>query len=289
MTNELVPSIASFTQEHIKVIKDMCAQDCSDAEFQAFLMLCKRAQLDPIAKQIYMTKMGGKNTIIVGIDGFRLVAERTGRYAPGREPTFEYDKSGNLISATAYVKKQTRDGTWHEVAASAHWKEYAKPGSGGTWGKIPHVMLAKCAESQALRRAFPNDLSGLYTKEEMEQAEVEEVKKSKADMESRMLERPTIEVKTEEVAKEPLKRHTFDDIYEVCVATALGIDREELADFISSMANSATENSKGKSNKVWSSQDIIDSCYVEGGMARFLHHLDKRFGLKADSSSEAKS
>jgi hypothetical protein len=121
-------------------------------------------------KQIYSIPRGGQRTIQISIDGFRVLAERSGKYAPGKEPTFTYDKDNKLLSATAYVKKQSKDGTWHEVSACAYFDEY----SVGTpfWKKMPHNQLAKCAESLALRKAFPAELAGLYSNEEMDQAGV---------------------------------------------------------------------------------------------------------------------
>ena len=100
------------------------------------------------------------------------MAERTGKYAPGRETTYAYDKDGKLVSSTAYVKKLV-SGTWHEVPATAYMSEYST--GQATWRTKPHIMLAKCAESLALRKAFPQELSGLYTTEEMGQATPEGV------------------------------------------------------------------------------------------------------------------
>ena len=45
----------------------------------------------------------------------------------------------------------------------------------GNWIKMPRIMLAKCAEAQALRRGWPEDLSGIYAPEEMDQAHAAEV------------------------------------------------------------------------------------------------------------------
>ena len=142
-------------------------------------MVCKKTGLNPFAKQIHAvmrkTKDGHNTmTIQTSVDGFRLIADRTGCYAPGREATYEYNDKGDLVSATAYVKKMTKDGTWHEVSANAAWDEYAvyyneKPST--FWAKMPRVMLSKCAESLALRKAFPAEMSGIYTREEMQQAD----------------------------------------------------------------------------------------------------------------------
>lgn len=166
-----------FEREKVELIKSQIAKDASDSELALFLYTAQRVGLDPLARQIYciMRKDRGveKMTIQTGIDGYRLIADRTGNYAPGRANTFEYDESGRLVSATAYVMKYVR-GTWLEVSATAYWDEYVatfKDGNPmGLWGTKPRVMLGKCAEALALRRAFPAELSGIYTAEEMDAA-----------------------------------------------------------------------------------------------------------------------
>jgi len=183
----------SFNQEQIDILKNSICKGVSNEEFKIFLMACQKTQLDPFMRQIYAVKRKAKKadgtwgetmTIQTGIDGYRLIAERTEHYAPGPEPTYTLDQSGNLLSATAYIKKLTKDGTWHTVSASAYMDEYCQTfvdkNSGekkptGMWVNMPKTMLAKCAEAQALRKAFPAEMSGVYTKEEMQQAELEDL------------------------------------------------------------------------------------------------------------------
>lgn len=174
-------SIAVFPNEKIELLKRTICKDSTDDELELFIHACKRTGLDPFMKQIHAVKRWDKDAgrevmaIQTGIDGYRLIADRTGHYAPGREPEFTYNKDGYLESATAHIKKMTRDGTWHEISATAHWSEYVgtkrdgKPNS--MWATKSHIMLAKCAEANALRRAFPAELSGVYTSEEMQQAD----------------------------------------------------------------------------------------------------------------------
>lgn len=165
-----------FSNTMVETIKNMYFKDSSDEEFQVFLHVCKKTGLDPTMRQIHPVKRAGRMTIQTGIDGFRLIAERTGRYAPGKEPTYAYDEQGKIVSATSFVKKQTPDGTWHDVSATAFWSEYVQVYNGKPsqfWAKMPHTMLAKVAECIALRKAFPADLSGIYSHEEMAQADSE--------------------------------------------------------------------------------------------------------------------
>lgn len=173
-----------FTSDQIQLIKDTICKGASDDELKVFLYVCKKTRLDPFMKQIYAVMRHNKKlgrdemTIQTSIDGKRLVAERTGRYAPGRASTFEYSKDGQLILATSYVKKQSKDGSWHEVAENAFWSESAQyygDSLSTFWKKMPHTMLAKCAEDKALKRAFPNELSGLYSETEMGQADNPEI------------------------------------------------------------------------------------------------------------------
>ena len=175
----------SFSPEKIQLLKDTVCKGASDAELEMFLHICKHTGLDPFMKQIYSIPRGGQRTTQTSIDGFRLIAERTGRYSPGKESTFVYNEQNMIVSATSYVRKMTADGTWHDVAATAYMSEFR--GSTPFWTKMPHVMLAKVAEAVALRKAFPADLSGIYTTEEMDQAEVQIIEevvdfKQKEDM-----------------------------------------------------------------------------------------------------------
>lgn len=186
MSNALVPSaqlarIASATgyePAKVELIKDTIARGASDDELMLFLHLAQRSGLDPFSRQIYLIERRAnvngewKTTRQpqTGIDGLRLIADRTDRYAPGRQPSFTYDADGRLATATAYVKKFVR-GEWHEVAATAHYDEYVQTKKDGQpnqmWSEKPHIMLAKCAEALALRRAFPAEMTGLYTADEV--------------------------------------------------------------------------------------------------------------------------
>lgn len=167
----LVPM--QFTESQVELIKKTVAKGTTNDELALFLYTCKKTGLDPLIRQIYAVKRGGASnqmSIQTGIDGYRLIAERSSKYAPGKEPLFKYDKDGKLFSATAYVNKLV-NGVWHEVAATAIYSEYFTS-TNHIWVKMPHAMLAKCAEALALRKAFPAEMSGIYTHEEMAQAEV---------------------------------------------------------------------------------------------------------------------
>ena len=161
-------SVCDFSEDKLKLLKDTVCKGATDNELQLFLHVCIKTGLDPFMKQIYSIPRGGQRTIQTSIDGFRLIAERTCKYSPGKEPSYTYDSNGKLISATATVKKMTADGTWHEISATAFNDEYN--GRNTFWGKMPHLMLAKCAECLALRRAFPAEMSGVYSDDEMAQA-----------------------------------------------------------------------------------------------------------------------
>ena len=169
-TKDLGSLFGSFTEDQIELIKRTVCKNATDNELKLFLYTCKNAGLDPLLKQIYAIKRGSTMTIQTSIDGLRSIAERTGRYAPGEEAKYTYDSSNEIVSATVYVKKMTMDGTWHQVASTAYFEEYAQRYNGKLsqfWGKFPHVMIGKCAEAHALRKAFPFELAGLYSTEEM--------------------------------------------------------------------------------------------------------------------------
>lgn len=178
MSKEL--TVKDFSTEQLDLIKATVAKDTTDDELKLFLYTCKTTGLDPLLKQAHAVKRWDSRlqrqamAIQVGIDGYRLIADRTGRYCPGREPTFTYDDKGVLASATSYIKKRTKDGTWHEVAATCLLKEYMPKGKDGTptglWKTMAHNQLAKCAEALAIRKAFPAECSSLHADIEMDQA-----------------------------------------------------------------------------------------------------------------------
>jgi len=161
-----------FAEDDIKVIKDsLLPRGSSDADLKLFTAQCRRTGLDPLSRQIYAFKQGDRLTIGTSIDGARVIAERSGKYA-GQVGPFWCGPDGiwkdvwldNQPPAAAKVGVLRSD--FKEILwAVARFSSYR--GSTPIWSRQPEHMLAKCAEMLALRKAFPNDLSGLYGKEEL--------------------------------------------------------------------------------------------------------------------------
>lgn len=163
-----------FTDAELQLLREKYRR-LTDVEFESFLAAAKRYQLNPLANQIYarlqeQTPKNPRNvTYSAQIDGYRLIADRTGLYAGNDDPTFDREDQPNKATVAVY---KIVHGQKCKFEASARMKQYRPAGNAGfMWERMPHLMLGKCAEALALRKAFPAELSGLYTVEEMEQAE----------------------------------------------------------------------------------------------------------------------
>lgn len=228
MSNALTTSggardIDAFTPQQLDLLKRTIARDCNDDEFRQFVHTARHLGLDPLRKQIYAfvfnkTKNNRSMSIVVGIDGARKIAAKSGDYRPDeREPDFEYSEAAKskcnplgIVKATVTVNKFSH-GAWHPVPGVAYWEEFApisypdscwdwvdtgrkyedsgKPikakrlregvtqadlelDTSGQWERMPRVMIAKCAEMQALRRGWPDDLSNVYEQSEIDKATI---------------------------------------------------------------------------------------------------------------------
>lgn len=162
------------SERQIAMIRDTLAKDLSPDEFGLFITMAKQLDLDPLRREVYGIKAGGKLTFIVGIDGFRKRSESTGTYMPDdSEPEITYDDDGHIVSARVRLKKYfPADRSWHRVVGKALWSEYHVAAS-PMWKKMPATMLAKCAEALAHRKGWPQAHAGYYAPEEMDQARAE--------------------------------------------------------------------------------------------------------------------
>ena len=171
-------SITVWTPEQTQLISTTIAPGCSSDELRLFAYACQRTGLDPFSKQIYAIKRGGKMTIQAGIDGLRAIAERTGELDGSSTEWCGDDGQWVdvwLSSKPPAAAKTTiyRKGSQHAFTGVARFADYNA--GQGLWSKMPAAMIAKCSEALALRKAFPANLSGVYSTDEMEQAAIEPV------------------------------------------------------------------------------------------------------------------
>lgn len=209
----VLPTASDYSPAQLALIRRTVAADTNDNEFNLFVMAARSAGLNPFAKQI-SALVFNKNSAdkrrmvtVVTIDGLRVIAARTGRYRPdGDAPTYVTDPElksptnpHGIVSCGVKVFTRDQDGVWFPCHGEAYWEEFApltdewaedpqtgkrrpsgKKTLGDTWARMPRLMIAKCAEAQALRRAFPNDFAQLYSDAELDRAKVEDMAPAEA-------------------------------------------------------------------------------------------------------------
>jgi len=234
MSTSLAISIdqSFWTETQLSALKTLGLSNASKGDLAFFFHQAQRTGLDPFARQIYMIERGGRFTIQTSIDGFRIIAQRSGKYRGQAGPYFcgEDGKWADVwLKNTPPLAAKVgvyADGWTEPLWAVAKWDSYAQ--ASPIWKKMPDLMLAKCAESLALRKAFPNDLSGIYTDDEMNQAEVIEpkIKPQKVDLKAV----PDVVVVDKEIDWETLlpkidETKTIDELKKIWTYHSLVLDK----------------------------------------------------------------
>lgn len=171
---------AFFSPEQEKMILSNFLGGASREEATVLLEIVKRRRLDPFSRQVYFVKRWDAQkreevwAIQTSIDGLRSIAERTGKYDGQDEPEYGTDDAGPFCKVKVYRKDWSSN---RYAMGIAYLSEFIQKKKDGTvtsfWQRMPRLMLAKCAEALAIRKAFPEDTGGLYISEEMPEQSAE--------------------------------------------------------------------------------------------------------------------
>lgn len=160
MTEQNMLQTIDFSDQRIvATLQKTVAQNLSPEEFLLFAEHCKATKLNPFRKEVWAIKAGGRLQIMTGINGFLAIANGHPQY-DGME--VEVDSDDKPTKATCKIYRKDRK---FPAVGVALLKEYAKDTP--IWKQMPRVMLTKVAKSIAIREAFPQELNGIYTEEEM--------------------------------------------------------------------------------------------------------------------------
>ncbi len=163
MSNEIikVESNLDFSNKELQnTIKNTIAKNLSNEEFEIFIQYCKGTKLNPFKREIWAIKAGALQ-IMTGINGFFTIANAHPMF-DGIETDFLFDDKKNVVAAICRVYRKDRK---YPSTSTAFMNEYQK--TTPIWKEKPRHMLLKVAKSIALREAFPQELNGLYSEEEM--------------------------------------------------------------------------------------------------------------------------
>jgi phage recombination protein Bet len=181
-TTELSPALpqaVNLTPDHIKTLEGagVIPAGCPPDQVAVFAEVCRTQNLSPFLKQIYLVGYGGKYSVITGIDGYRACADRSGTHAGTDEAKYNLTSDGRYLSASECAAKHkvpvTATVTVYKIVGGVrvpytHTAVFAEFSTGKQkWATMPFQMIAKVAESHALRKAFPVELAGLRTEEEL--------------------------------------------------------------------------------------------------------------------------
>ena len=184
-----------ITKDKVQLVKDTICRGATDDELELFMMSCNRTGLDPFQKQCWAVKRWDSSlgrevmSFQTGVDGFRIIANRSEKYS-GQVGPFWCGDDGQwsdvwlkptppTAAKVGVLRSDFKEPLW----AVARFSGYAARKKDGSltqfWSKMPDLMIAKAAECLALRKAFPQDLSGVYSDTEMEQAQIKDVTETK--------------------------------------------------------------------------------------------------------------